>query len=184
VSSYTTVIRGPEVLPPELIPPSTATVVADILAQYRTERQPGEPMYNGSRRLSVHNQQLAEQLMAALGGGLDDGIHIAGKRTFSRMISARISDGFIHPALGARLWAEYPSGQSHPITGGRHVTVMRTMGALSEAWASSPAERPKIERMILARAHTRGWAADSPLAADSQSHQEGTGWYTRPPSED
>ncbi|WP_152538086.1 hypothetical protein [Williamsia sp. D3] len=119
VSSYTTVIRGPAVRPPELIPPATATAVCDILAQYRTERQPGEPMYTGSHRLTVHNQQLAEQLMATLGGGLDDGIHIAGKRTFSRMISARISDGFIHPALGARLWAEYPSGQSHLITGGR-----------------------------------------------------------------
>jgi hypothetical protein len=184
VSSYTTVIRGPEVRPPELIPPATAAVVADLIAHYRTERKPGEPMYNGSHRLTVHNQQLAEQLMATLGGGLDDGMHLAGKRTFSRMISARISDGFIHPALGARLWAEYPSEQGHPIVGGRHISVMRTMGALSEAWASSHAERPKIERMILDRAHTRGWTADSPFADDPQSHQEGSGWYAHPPIED
>ena len=183
VSSYTTVIRGPGVRPPELIPPATAAVVADILAQYRTEREPGEPMYNGSRRLTVHAQQLAQQLMATLGGGLDDGIHLAGKRTFSRMISARISDGFVHPALGARLWAEYPSGQSRPIAGGRHISVMRTMGALSEAWSSSPAERPKTERMILDRAHTRGWSPDSPFADDPQS-QEGLGWYAHPPMKD
>ena len=183
VSSYMTVIGGPDVRPPELIPPATATAVADILAQYRSQCQPGEPLYNGSHRLTVHNQQLAEQLMATLGDGFDDGIHIAGKRTFSRMISARISDGFIHPALGAHLWAEYPTGRSHPITGGRHISVMRTMGALSQAWASNPTERPKIERMILDRAHTRGWTADSPFADDPQSHQ-GSVWYAHPPIAD
>lgn len=184
VSSYATVIRGPDVRPPELIPPATAAVVAHIMAQYRTERQPNEPMYNGSHRLTLHNHHLAEQLMATLGGGLDDGVHVAGKRTFSRMISARISDGFIHPALGARLWAEYPSGQNHPIAGGRHITVMRTIGALYNAWASSPAERPKIERMILDRAHTRGWSADSPVDDDPQSQQESAGWHVQLPTED
>ena len=95
--------------------------------------------------------------MFALGGDHDDGVHAAGTRAYSKMMSARIGDGFVHPVVGSHFWSDVYAAESRHPTMGPHVTVLPTIAAAVERWHASPADRPRCERIICDRAHSRGW---------------------------
>ena len=141
---------------PPLIPPEIAATVADIMSRFR-RRAPGEPVIDGHSMTTVHQQQLGEELMFALGGDHDDGVHAAGTRAYSKMMSARIGDGFVHPVVGGHFWSDIYAAESRHPTMGPHVTVLPTIAAAVERWHASPADRPRCERIICDRAHSRGW---------------------------
>lgn len=163
--------------PPPLIPPDVAATVAELLSQFRWHK-PGEKFVDESSRVTEPQQQLAKRLFYALGGDHGDGFQAAGLRVYSKMISGRISDGFVHPAVGGHIWGDVSAGPPYRANGGPHIRILRTIEALSRQWESSPAGRPKIERMILDRAHTRGWRTESPGMVEVSPGR----WYATPPS--
>ncbi|MFI6432897.1 hypothetical protein [Rhodococcus oryzae] len=163
---YLSAIGGDLHRPPPLMPPDVAASVADILSQFR-QRKPGDPLVAGLGRITEHQYQLAHRLFYELGGDLGDGIHVAGLRVYSKMMSARIGDGFVHPAVGGRMWGDVPAGPPHLPDSGRDVTILDTIEALSAAWRTSPADRPAIERTIVDHAHTLGWRNDNPRTAEA-----------------
>lgn len=158
VTAYLDLTRHSPQYAPRLVPIDVYAAAAAALSDYRSHQEPGEPMFDGSVMLTHHNQQVGERLLLTLGGDLGDGIWAAGQRTFSHMMAARISDGLVHPAVGGNLWGKYMALSTDPLTGGTHITVMREVGHLSQKWIAAPAERPRVERMILDHAHGHGWS--------------------------
>ncbi|ORM38157.1 hypothetical protein BFL43_00990 [Williamsia sp. 1135] len=174
---YLSATSGELQRPPPLIPPAVADTVAEVLSRFR-QRETGEKFVAGiAGRVTAHEQQLAEQLFFALGDDRGDGLSAAGLRVYSKMMSARISDGFVHPAVGAHIWGDVPAGPPHLPSGGPHIRILRTIEALSRQWVTSPADRPKIERMIIDRAHTLGWRTESPGLVEGSPGQ----WEATPP---
>ncbi len=156
---YLAAVGGDLHRPPPLIPPDVAATVANIVSQYR-QRKPGDPLRPGSGRITEAQYQLAQRLFYELGGDRGDGIYAAAVRVYSKMMSARISDGFVHPAVGGHMWGDVRSRTPRTPDSGRDVTIVHTIAALSETWRTSPADRPVIERTIVDHAHTRGWRND------------------------
>jgi hypothetical protein len=176
---YLAAISGEVRRSPPLIPPAVASAVAEVLSRFR-RREPGEEFVAGvAGRVTAHERQLAGQLFYALGGDRGDGVSAAGLRVYSKMMSARISDGFVHPAVGGHIWGDVPAGPPHLASGGPHITVLRTIEALSRQWETSPADRVTVERMILDRAHTLGWRSRSPGLIEVSPGQ----WDATPRSE-
>ncbi|AWK75058.1 hypothetical protein CBI38_29415 [Rhodococcus oxybenzonivorans] len=176
---YLSAVGGDLQRPPPLIPPEVAATVAEVLSQFR-RTQPGDKFVEGLGRITEHQYQLAEQLFYGLGGDLGDGLWAAGLRVYSKMMSARISDGFVHPALGGHLWHDVPAGPPHLPDSGRDVTILDTIEALSQTWRTSRTERPRIERTILDHAHTLGWTEDPGRALE----RHGASDAERPPTGD
>ncbi|MFX1760461.1 hypothetical protein [Rhodococcus sp. As11] len=158
---YLSAIGGDLHRPPPLIPPDVVATVADILSRFR-QGKPKDPLVAGLGRITEPQYQLAQRLFYELGGDLGDGLYAAGLRVYSKMMSARISDGFVHPAVGGHMWSDVPAGPPHLPDSGRDVTILDTIAALSKAWRTSPADRPAIERSIVDHAHTLGWRNDNP----------------------
>lgn len=163
---YLSAVGGDLQCPPPLIPPEVAAAVAEVLSRFR-RTQPGDKLVEGLGRITEHQYQLAEQLFYGLGGDLGDGLSAAGLRVYSKMVSARISDGFVHPAVGGRVWGDVPAGPPHLPDSGRDVTILDTIAALSKTWRTSRTERPQIERTILDHAHRLGWSEDPGIAQAS-----------------
>lgn len=164
---------------PPLIPPDVAGVVSGILSRFR-RKVPGEPLLEGHQEATGFHHVLGEELMFALGGDHGDGVSAAGTRTFSKMMSARIGDGFVHPVVGGHLWSDLPAAPPPGPAGGRHMTVLPQVGAFVARWRTTAADRPRCERLILDRAHARGWRMiDIPSDGDPSA-----GWYAYSPGED
>ncbi|MBJ8346968.1 hypothetical protein [Antrihabitans sp. YC2-6] len=179
-ANYLSAVDGDLQRPPPLIPPAIASTVAEILTQFQ-RAQPGDTTVDGlGSRITHHQHNLALRLFYELGGDRGDGPAAAGLRVHSKTMAARISDGFLHPALGGHMWSDVPAGPPHRPDGGRDITILRTIAALSYAWRTTPADRPTIERRILDRAHTLGWRTHSPgLIEDSPGR-----WYVQAPPPD
>lgn len=177
---YLSTVGGDLQRPPPLIPPHVTATVAKVLSQFR-RTQLGDTFVEGLGRITEHQYQLAAQLFYSLGADLGDGLSAAGLRVYSKMMAARISDGFVHPAVGGHIWSDVPAGPPHRPDSGRDITVLRTIEALSKTWCTAPTDRPQIERMILDRAHALGWKTEHP---ESTSGSSGT-WHAQvPPTED
>lgn len=144
-----------DLLPP-LIPPHVAATVADIMSRFR-RRQPGERVIDGHELTTAAQQRVGEELMFALGGDHGDGVHAAGTRAFSMMMSARIGDGFVHPVIGGRVLSSIMAAEHPDPHGGPHLRVLPTIAAAVETWRTSPTDRARCERIIIHRAHIRGW---------------------------
>lgn len=178
-SRYVAAVGGDVHRRPPLIPPDVVETVAQVLSPFQP-RQSDEKPAEDLGKPTGKQQELGEQLFYALGGDLGDGWAAAGLRVYSKMLSARISDGFVHPAVGARIWSDVPAGPPHRAESGRLVTILDTIEALYDTWMKSPAERPTVERLIIDRAHTFGWRTRSPgMIAVSPGR-----WYATPPSQE
>jgi hypothetical protein len=149
----------PSDLVPPLIPPQVAATVADIMSQFR-RRQPGEPIIHGHSDTTAAQHHVGEELMLALGGDHGDGVHAAGTRAFSMMMSARIGDGFVHPVIGGRVWSSILATRDPH--GGKHLTVLPSIATAVDKWRTSPADRPRWERIIIDYAHSLGWRTPAP----------------------
>lgn len=163
---------------PPLIPPHVAATVADIMSHFR-RREPGEPTIDGHQRTTAAQQRVGEELMLALGGDHNDGIHAAGTRAYSKMMSARIGDGFVHPVIGGHVWSDIPAAPRPGARGGPHLSVLPTIAAAVEQWRTSPADRPQCERLIIDRAHTRGWRTRGLKAEAGASSKNRPCWRRR-----
>lgn len=153
---------------PALVPRKVFNTVTQALESYSERRHSDEPLAPGCLALSEQNYSVGQKMVHLLGGeDQSDGVRDAGRRTFSHMMAARISDGFVHPAVGGHLWGQYLSIQTGPISGGPHVEVMRDIGRLSELWVSAAEERPETERAILAHAHNHRWPEPDPTSTRS-----------------
>lgn len=148
--------------PVPLVPPSVTASVAQFVSQWRSP-EAGEPRVSGER-ITKREANLRDQLYLDLGGDRDDGPGAAGLRVHSQMWSARIGDGFVHPAVGAHVWSDIPASSAQELeqTGGPHIAAIAAAGALARQWQNEPADRPSIERHIMDLAHTLGWRDETP----------------------
>nr|NIL82379.1 hypothetical protein [Rhodococcus kroppenstedtii] len=141
---------------PPLVPPAVAAVVSDVVGRFEG-RSRGDQRVPYRGNITRTQLDLAEELYLTLGEDLGDGPHAAGARVHSRMLSARIADGFVHPVVGAHIWSDIPAAPARRPGSGRAITVLDDVDAAVRTWAASPAERPEIERVILDAAHGVGW---------------------------
>ncbi|WP_143545400.1 MULTISPECIES: hypothetical protein [unclassified Rhodococcus (in: high G+C Gram-positive bacteria)] len=173
---YMSAVHGDLTLVPPLIPPDAADVVADVLSRFTPFKSGDERVADGSR-INEDQYRLAEELFTRLGGDRGDGARAAGARAHSRMMSARIADGFVHPVIGAHIWSDVPAApRAHPGSG-PEVTVLELVEGLLARWRQFPVERAGVERDILTEARSIGWSGvRAPMATDGLS-----GWYAHPP---
>lgn len=174
--AYLSAVRGDLTLVPPLIPPDTAAVVAGVLSRF-TRFSSGDTRVADGSRINEEQYRLAEELFFRLGADRGDGVHAAGARAHSRMMSARIADGFVHPAIGAHLWSDVPAApKAHP-NSGPEIPVLESVQQLVATWRALPAERAGAERDILTAAGSVGWSqVVAPEAAEDSD-----GWFVRPP---
>lgn len=143
--------------PVPLIPLSVTDAVAELVSLWRSPES-GEPRLDGEL-FTVREADLRDALYLAIGGDSGDGPVAAGLRVYSRLWSARIGDGFVHPAVGAHIWGDIPASRAEELqhTGGPHLVGIGTARALSGRWQDELNDRPTIEREIMGLAHTLGW---------------------------
>ncbi|MGU3438446.1 hypothetical protein ACNHUS_36235 [Actinomycetes bacterium M1A6_2h] len=173
---YLSAVHGDLTLMPPLIPPDTAAVVADVLSRF-TPFVAGDTRVEGAGRINDKQYRLAGEFFLSLGGDRGDGARAAGARAHSRMLSARIADGFVHPVIGAHLWSDVPAAPPPHPDSGPEITVLEHVQGLVVRWRSFPAERAGVEREMLTEARAVGWSeVRAPMAADDPG-----GWYVRSP---
>lgn len=155
---YLSAIGGDLHRPPPLIPPDVAATVADILSRFR-QGKPKDPLVAGLGRITEPQYQLAQRLFYELGGDLGDGLYAAGLRVYSKMMSARISDGFVHPAVGGHMWSDVPAGPPH----------LPDSAAMSRSWTPSPrsAKHGALRRLIVRRSNVRLSTTPTPSAGET-----------------
>jgi hypothetical protein len=173
---YLSAVHGDLALVPPLIPPDTAAVVAGVLSRFTRFRSGDTRVADGSR-INEEQYRLAKELFFGLGADRGDGAYAAGARAHSRMMSARIADGFVHPAIGAHLWSDVPAApMAHP-NSGPEITVLESVQELIATWRAFPTERPRTERDILTAAGFVGWSGvEAPMAAGDSG-----GWFVPSP---
>lgn len=148
------------VRPVPLVPPPTVDTVGNIVATWRRDglgdRAGADPL---SGDLSAGETELRDELYLRVGGDRGDGPVAAGLRLFSRLWAARIGDGFVHPAVGARIWAVNSAAVYADIypSGGPLIAALDTANALATRWEEEPDNRPLIDREIVELAHSLGW---------------------------
>ncbi|WP_156399561.1 hypothetical protein [Rhodococcus sp. Leaf278] len=173
---YMSAVHGDLALVPPLIPPDTAAVVTGVLSRFTRFRSGDKRVADGSR-INQEQYRLAEELFFDLGADCGDGVCAAGARAQSRMLSARIADGFVHPAIGAHLWSDVPAAPMAQPNSGPEITVLESVRTLIATWRDFPTERPRTERDILTAARCVGWSGvEAPMAAGGSD-----GWYVRSP---
>lgn len=173
---YMSAVHGDLTLVPPLISPDTADVVADVLSRFTPFESGDERVADGSR-INEGQCRLAEELFTRLGGDRGDGARAAGARAHSRMMSARIADGFVHPVIGAHIWSDVPAApRAHPGSG-PEVTVLELVEGIHARWRQFPAERAGAERDILTEARSIGWSGvHAPMSTNAPSS-----WYAHSP---
>ena len=117
------------------------------------------PQAPGAIDLPDDEAQHRDDLYLTLGGDLGDGLAAAGRRLCSRMWSARIADGFVHPAVGAYLWNDNSgiNGGVHAEVGGPLICALYAIGDMWGRWWREPQHRSDIEREITGYAQNLGW---------------------------
>lgn len=140
--------------PVPLIPPAVTERVGSIVSRWRGHR------YDAARdELPPDEVQLRDELYLALGGDNGDGPAAAGARLCSRMWSARIADGFVHPAVGGHIWnGNLASNHSDlAVTRDPLIAAVGAVGDMTTRWQAEPESRPLIDREIIDLAHMLGW---------------------------
>lgn len=136
------------------IPPTVAERITRIVSRW----SPGEQAV-GAIDLPLKQAVLRDELYLSLGGDLGDGVAAAGRRLSSRMWSARIGDGFVHPAVGGYIWNG--NAGSNPGSCGEVddplIAAIYAVGDLAARWQSEPDHRPAIDREIVKLADDLGW---------------------------
>lgn len=135
--------------------PQTVTEHVDrIVSRWR----PGQQV-PGAIDLPDQEAQFRDELYLRLGGDLGDGPAAAGSRLCSRMWSARIADGFVHPAIGGLIWNGNAgsNGGDDVDAGGPLIAAIYAVGGMWGRWQAEPENRPDIDRAITNLAHTLGW---------------------------
>ena len=140
--------------PVPLVPPTVTEHVDRIVSRWR----PGQRV-PGAIDLPDEEVQLRDELYVSLGGDLGDGPTAAGSRLCSRMWSARIADGFVHPAIGGYIWNSNSGsfGGDDTEAGGPLIAAIYVVGDMTGRWQAKPENRPDIDREITDLAHTMGW---------------------------
>lgn len=140
--------------PVPLVPPTVTEHVNRIVSRWR----PGQPV-PGAIDLPAEEAQLRDELYLGLGGDLGDGLAAAGSRLCSRMWSARIADGFVHPAIGGLIWNGNAgsNGGDDVDGGGPLIAAIYAVGGMWGRWQREPENRLDIDREITDLAHTLGW---------------------------
>ena len=170
---YSAVMRSrPADTVPPLIPPDVAAAVADVMSRF-PRRQRGEPIIDGHSNTTPAQEALGRELMFTLGGDHGDGVHAAGTRAYSKMMSARIGDGFVHPVIGGQIWSHILAASNPDPAAGKLVTVLPSVAAAVSTWNTSPSDRPRCERVIIDHAHTLGWRDQPPPTGR---------WFTEAPA--
>lgn len=147
--------------PVPLVPPATVEAVADIVTRWqRGDAHDGDGAGAASGELSPSEARLRDELYLTVGGDHGDGVISAGLRLYSRLWSARIGDGFDHPAVGGRIWSTNPATTYHHLyqTGGPLITALDTVSELATRWEDQPNNRPQLDRDIIELAHSLGWS--------------------------
>jgi hypothetical protein len=140
--------------PVPLIPPAVTEHVGRIVSRWQLGRQ-----VRGAIDLPDEEARLRDELYLSLGGDLGDGLAAAGRRLCSRMWSARIGDGFVHPVVGGHIWNGHAGsyGGDDVDGGGPLVDAIYAVGGMWGRWQREPENRPVIDREIINLAHTLGW---------------------------
>lgn len=137
-----------------LVPPTVSAHIDRIVSRWR----PGEQA-PWAIDLPQEEARLRDELYLSLGGDLGDGLAAAGRRLCSRMWSARIGDGFVHPAVGGYIWNGNAGSNAGDLAGvgGPLIAAIYAVGEMAGRWQSEPDNRPVIDREIVDLAHTLGW---------------------------
>lgn len=140
--------------PVPLIPPAIAEHVGSIVSRWRRGQQAA-----GEWDLPDGEAQLRDELYLSLGTDLGDGLAAAGRRLCSRMWSARVGDGFVHPAIGGHIWNDNSGSDGGDLAdaGGPLIAAIYAAGDMTTRWQAEPGNRPHIDREIIDLAHTLGW---------------------------
>lgn len=140
--------------PVPLVPPAVTEHVGRIVCRWQLGRQVA-----GAIDLPDEEARLRAELYLNLGGDLGDGLAAAGRRLCSRMWSARIGDGFVHPVVGGHIWNSNAGsyGGDDVGGGGPLIDAIYAVGDMTGRWQSEPDDRPVIDREIIDLAHTLGW---------------------------
>lgn len=140
-----------------LVPLTVSEQVNHTVSRWR--RVPQVP---GAIDLAEEEAQHRDELYLSLGGDRGDGLAAAGRRLCSRMWSARIADGFVHPAVGAYLWNDNSGsyGDGHADVGGPLIAAVHAAGDMWGRWWREPQHRSAVEREITGCAHTLGWSSE------------------------
>lgn len=147
--------------PVPLVPPATVETVARIVTRW----QRGSAQDRGGAgaaygELSPGEARIRDELYLTVGGDHGDGVIAAGLRLYSRLWSARIGDGFTHPAVGGRIWSINSAGtiysNLYPV-GGPLIAALDNVHVLATRWEEEPNNRPQIDRDIIDSAHSLGW---------------------------
>lgn len=141
--------------PVPLVPLAVTKHVEQTVARWR--RVPQDPW---AIDLPDDEAQHRDELYLSLGGDRGDGLAAAGRRLCSRMWSARIADGFVHPAVGAYLWNDNSGshGAVHADVGGPLISALYAAGDMWGRWSREPRHRSAIECEITDSARKLGWS--------------------------
>lgn len=139
--------------PVPLVPLDVVEKVGSIVSRWQ-RRAPV-----GIGELSEEEAQLRSELYSTVGGDHGDSPGSAGLRMYSQMWSARISDGFVHPAVGAHIWRINPATiwDDGAESRGPLIAALDIASALANRWEDEPDSRANIERQIMRHAHSLGW---------------------------
>lgn len=137
-----------------LVPPTVSEHIDRIVSLWRPSQQAA-----GVLDLPHEEARLRDELYLSLGDDRGDGLAAAGRRLCSRMWSARIGDGFVHPAVGAYLWNDNNGSNGGEVAdvGGPLIAAIYAVGDMARRWQSEPENRPVIDREIVDLAHSLGW---------------------------
>ena len=132
--------------PVPLVPPAVTEHVGRIVSRWQLGRQV-------AGAIDLPDEE------ARLRADLGDGLAAAGRRLCSRMWSARIGDGFVHPVVGGHIWNSNAGsyGGDDVGGGGPLIDAIYAVGDMTGRWQSEPDDRPVIDREIIDLAHTLGW---------------------------
>lgn len=154
---YAELMQSRDWRPPPLIPLHVVDTLTDAGRRFR-RRQSGEPVITGHSTTSAHQRDLAEGIVRELGGHNGDAsLPEAGLRIYSKLISARIRDGWVHPAIGAQAWSDGGVHAQSAMKGDRLIEAIHSAGGLYQHWLDDHAKRPALESQIIDLAHSVGW---------------------------
>lgn len=143
----------PPAQPPALIPDRVVHVLKSFAQQYRGRRA-GEFVIDGHSLTVGHQCHVLERLVFQLGGC--DELLRAGLNLHSKLASARIRDGFVHPGIGVQTWAEVASFTPDSWEG-PEIEAIHEAAKLAERWVEDSQRRDQWELAIQSLALTVSW---------------------------
>ncbi|MDL9948980.1 hypothetical protein QSJ19_26050 [Gordonia sp. ABSL11-1] len=140
---------------PPLVPPEVTGAVFAAATGYRQWR-PGEPRLEGHGSTAVHQVEVLTNLIQKLAGSAYNDLHQAARRVYSQVMASRIRDGFVHPVIGARVWALIDAPPPHASEDER---AIQTVAELSRTWTTTTGrhQRRDLESSIAQLALQVAW---------------------------